>query len=75
MMTAFDAADKNKEALTAMGKFLTNIPGISFNCLYSVLDPTNAGTADQFSISNIGWNVLYNLGYMYSDLKGIYDIF
>jgi len=46
MMTAFDADNKNQEALTSLGKFLTNIPGISFNCLYSVLDPTNAGTTD-----------------------------
>jgi hypothetical protein len=49
--------------------------GSSFNCFYSVRDPT-ALTQDSYGFGPniIAWNILYNLGYMYSDTKKVIDI-
>jgi hypothetical protein len=75
MKTKFGTANDNSAGLASFDALLKNIPGITFNCFYAAVDPTNAGTTSQFSVKNIGWNILYNLGYMYSDLKNIIDIF
>jgi hypothetical protein len=60
--------------LTNYAKLLNGFGEATFNCFYSVTDPTNA--ADNPSgINYIGWNILYNLGYMYTDVKKSIDIF
>ena len=42
--------------------------GITFNCLYSIKDPTAIGSSSYgFGLKVIGWNILYNMGYMYND--------
>lgn len=46
----------------------------SFNCFFSVTDPTNS-KENPSGVNYIGWNVLYNLGYMYTDVKKSVDIF
>jgi hypothetical protein len=49
--------------------------GATFNCFYSVKDPTALTQSGYgFGADIIVWNVLYNMGYMYSDGKKVYDI-
>lgn len=46
----------------------------SFNCFYAVFDPTNS-EENPSGIQYIGWNILYNLGYMYTDIKNSIQIY
>ena len=63
-----------EDGLTYFQKVLYYGSGITFNCYYSVKDPSaNSGTDNGFGPTILMWNVLYNLGYMYSDGKAIYD--
>ena len=64
----------NTLVLTNYAKLLHGFGEASFNCFYSVTDPTNA-SENPSGIKYIGWNILYNLGYMYTDAKKSVDIF
>lgn len=45
-----------------------------FNCFYTVTDPVSAAQYNKkFSLTVIGWNVLFNLGFMYTNTKYIYE--
>ncbi|CDW87218.1 UNKNOWN [Stylonychia lemnae] len=75
MVTKFKTTNDDAAGLSSLSLLMQNVPGIAFNCYYSIVDPTNSGTTEQFSLVNIGWNILYNLGYMYSDIKNSIDVF
>lgn len=48
--------------------------GSTFNCFYSVKDPAALGsTGYDLTLEVVGWNILYNLGYMYNDVVKISD--
>jgi putative flippase GtrA len=52
------------------------VHGSVFNCFYTITDPVQAAQYNKsFSISVILWNVLFNLGYMYTNTKFIYEFF
>eukprot|EP00347_Sterkiella_histriomuscorum_P005546 403356198 len=57
-------------ALTSLQLMLEGFGESSFNCFYSVKDPTASGQTSGTGLKYIGWNVLYNLGYMYTDKIG-----
>lgn len=63
----------NELALDSFQSLLEGQAGFSFNCFYSVKDPTASGSTS-LSIKLFGWNILYNLGYMYTDIKKSKDI-
>ena len=62
----------------ALAKFqlLTGyIDGTIYNCFFSFTEPAvAAGYSEAITWKTILWNIVYNLGYMYTDGKGIYDI-
>lgn len=61
--------------LEELQKLLKYSAGLSFNCFYSVRDPTALGSQSYgFGPDIIMWNVLYNLGYMYADAVKIHDL-
>ena len=62
-----------KQVLTNYAKLLHGFGEASFNCFYSVFDPTNSAE-NPSGLKYIGWNILYNLGYMYTDIKKSVDI-
>jgi len=65
-------AEDREDTLTSLQKTLKAFAGITFNCFYSVVDPTNFNNQGKgFGRTTIMFNVLYNLGYMYTDLLKI----
>lgn len=51
------------------------IDGTIYNCFFSFTSPAvAAGYSEAITWKTIVWNLLYNLGYMYTDGKDIYDI-
>lgn len=70
MTTAFTQATPDyTEGLNQLQKILSGQAGITFSCFYSVRDPAGIGANEDliFGPKLIAWNVLYNLGYMYTD--------
>lgn len=52
------------------------IYAITFNCYYTVTNPVVAAQYNrQFTLSVILWNILFNLGYMYTDVKDAIQFF
>ena len=50
--------------------------GTIFNCYYTVTDPVSAAQYNKsFSIEVILWNILFNVGYMYTDSKKLINFF
>jgi hypothetical protein len=50
--------------------------GITFNCFYTVTNPVAAAQYNKtFSIGVILWNILFNLGFIYTDSKNILQFF
>ena len=46
------------------------------NCFYTVKDPvTSTNIRRDFSIAIFFWNIMYNFGYFYSDIKNIIFFF
>ncbi len=44
--------------------------GIIFNCFYTVTDPVEAASYNRkFEPKVILWNIIFNLGYMYTNVK------
>ena len=70
MVTYFQNYDST--SLTYLQYVLEDQAGIVFNCYYSVTDPTAMSSTNGYGLNIIGWNILYNLGYMYTDGKGVY---
>jgi hypothetical protein len=55
---------------------MKQVDGSIFNCFYTITDPVQAAQYNKkFSLSVIGWNILFNLGYMYTNTKFIYEFF
>ena len=49
---------------------------IVFNCYYTVTNPVEAAQYNRkFNVFVILWNILFNLGYMYTDGKNILQFF
>jgi hypothetical protein len=47
-----------------------------FNCFYAIKDPRGASSYNtQFSLILVGWNVLYNLGFIYTDVKKLVTLY
>lgn len=57
------------KALTSLQLIMEGFGESSFNCFYSVKDPTASGQTAGTGINYLGWNILYNLGYMYTDVR------
>ena len=55
---------------------MLDVHGSIFNCYYTVTNPVQAAQYNKsFSLIVIGWNLLFNLGYMYTNTKMIYNFF
>lgn len=70
------ADDFDTESYSSMLEELQNVlegfGGATFNCFYSVRDPAALGPSGyDLTLEVIGWNILYNLGYMYNDIFNI----
>lgn len=68
--------DYEAEAYSSMLEELQNVlegfGGSTFNCFYSVRDPAALGPSGyDLTLEVIGWNILYNLGYIYNDIFNI----
>jgi len=49
---------------------------ILFNCFYTVRNPVKAAQYNrEFTTGVIAWNVLFNLGFMYTDVKDVIVFF
>ena len=55
-------------------KLTDYLDGTVYNCFFSVTEPgVAAGYSEDLTIITVLWNVLYNLGYMYTDGKNLYN--
>ena len=60
------------DALKAVQQTIQYIHGTIFNCFYSVTDPVEAAQYNKdFTIVTVIWNLLFNMGYMYTNSKYI----
>jgi len=65
-------AGENIDALTNLQKILGSSGSSAFNCFYSVKDPIGFVNTDvPYNFWTIGWNLLYSLGYIYTDSVAI----
>ena len=68
MVTKFSSLDISNGLLQTqyLAKYTSNA---LFNCYYSVVDPGSSSEyQSDMSVAVVGWNVLYNAGYMYTDV-------
>lgn len=74
MSTLYSTADYTG-TLESLQALLEGAAGTTFSCFYSVKDPAGLGASSNedlvFGPILIAWNVLYNLGYMYTDIVTI----
>jgi len=69
--TQYAAADYHS-MLTAVRDLTLRIDGAIFNCYFTVTSPVVAADySNGFSLSLLIWNILFNLGFMYTAVKGI----
>ncbi len=60
---------ETEDGLTSLQKVLKFSAGVTFNCFYTVKDPTNFNNQGKdLSRTTILFNILYNLGFMYTDI-------
>jgi hypothetical protein len=65
---------KIESGLNNFQQVLFGVSGFTFNCYYSVTDPSGITNSNsKYSLKLIAWNVLYSLGYMYTDLYTVYS--
>ena len=58
-----------KNGLLYFKKLTKYMSNSLFNCYYSVKDPTtSSGYKKTFSFMTVMWNILFNLGFMYTDI-------
>lgn len=66
------AAKDYHSMLTAVRDLTQRIDGAIFNCYFTFTSPVIAADyANGFSLSLLFWNILFNLGFMYTAVKGI----
>lgn len=69
ILTNFDAGiyDETAKSIAAM---LRSGNSIVFNCFYSITNPVEAAQYNrEFTPSVILWNILFNLGFIYTNVK------
>ena len=60
------------DGITKLMNLLKYIQGTSFNCFYSFFDfLTATGIRSDFNLRVFFWNIMYNFGFFYSDVKVI----
>lgn len=61
------------DGLKGIQALIKDLHGSLFNCYYTVTNPVQAAQYNKdFTFYVIGWNILFNLGYMYTNIKMIY---
>lgn len=64
---------KTTDALKSVQQLIIYFHGTVFNCFYSVTDPVGSAQYNKkFSLLTTFWNVIFNLGYMYTNGKFFY---
>jgi hypothetical protein len=52
------------------------LDGTLFNCFYSVFDAVRAaGIREDFNWAVLLWNILFNFGFQYTNLKNVFTFF
>ena len=75
MKTNWDAI-KYSDAASSTRTFLRMSNAILFNCFYTVRNPVQAAQYNrEFTPMVIAWNLLFNLGFMYTDVKDVIIFF
>ncbi len=68
--------DNLEGAMSELKDSIKLLQGSIFNCFYTVFDPiTAANIRKDFDLNVLLWNVLFNFGYFYSDLKDLFVFF
>jgi hypothetical protein len=53
----------------AIQELTQHIDGTIYNCYFTASDPIAAAQYNKkFTIATVGWNVLFNMGFMYTNL-------
>lgn len=61
------------DGLKGIQALIRDLHGSLFNCYYTITNPVQAAQYNkEFTLLVIGWNILFNLGYMYTNIKMIY---
>lgn len=68
------AESKTTDGLKSLQQLIIYFHGTVFNCFYSVVDPVGSAQYNKkFTILTTFWNIIFNLGYMYTNGKYLYQ--
>lgn len=74
----FNEFDTNNidDILSSFDELTSDINGAVYNCFFSFTAPAvAAGYTTSLSVKLVSWNLLFNLGFMYTDIYSLYTEF